>query len=248
MVAADLTAAAEVVELARPSSNRARRPSRRRRTGRRPGARLRPRPRRRRRRDGPLDARLRRPGRRSRPQITCAFVADAVGELASRLFGREATWGVEAGALDGARAVLRHLPRPGVPRLARRAGGLPPPRRRLRAGAGHLPPLRRGEAQADRRAHPPPQRRHPRGHHQRPRRDGRLRPVDPRGVRRLRQRRRVRVHRHGRRHRGAQPRAASAPAAALITRPEILTRALRHRRHRGAEAASGSPSSPPPRS
>jgi (2S)-methylsuccinyl-CoA dehydrogenase len=36
--------------------------------------------------------------------ITCAFVADAVGELASRLFGREATWGVDASALDGARA------------------------------------------------------------------------------------------------------------------------------------------------
>jgi len=35
--------------------------------------------------------------------ITCAFVADAVGEMASRLFGREATWGIEATALDGAR-------------------------------------------------------------------------------------------------------------------------------------------------
>ncbi len=36
--------------------------------------------------------------------ITCAFVADAVGELASRLFGREDVWGIEAGALDGARS------------------------------------------------------------------------------------------------------------------------------------------------
>src|SRR4051794_20190886 len=36
--------------------------------------------------------------------LTCAFVADAVGELASRLFGREGMWGVEPGALDGARA------------------------------------------------------------------------------------------------------------------------------------------------
>jgi (2S)-methylsuccinyl-CoA dehydrogenase len=35
--------------------------------------------------------------------ITCAFVADAVGELASRLFGREAVWGIDPGALDGAR-------------------------------------------------------------------------------------------------------------------------------------------------
>jgi (2S)-methylsuccinyl-CoA dehydrogenase len=36
--------------------------------------------------------------------LTCAFVADAVGELATRLFGREALWGVDPGALDGARA------------------------------------------------------------------------------------------------------------------------------------------------
>ena len=36
--------------------------------------------------------------------LTCAFVADAVGELASRLFGREATWGIAPDALDGARA------------------------------------------------------------------------------------------------------------------------------------------------
>ena len=36
--------------------------------------------------------------------ITCAFVADAVGELAARLFGREDVWGVDAGALDGARS------------------------------------------------------------------------------------------------------------------------------------------------
>jgi (2S)-methylsuccinyl-CoA dehydrogenase len=35
--------------------------------------------------------------------ITCAFVADAVGELAARLYGREDAWGVEPGALDGAR-------------------------------------------------------------------------------------------------------------------------------------------------
>jgi (2S)-methylsuccinyl-CoA dehydrogenase len=36
-------------------------------------------------------------------KITCAFVADAVGELASRLFGREDVWGIEPGALDAAR-------------------------------------------------------------------------------------------------------------------------------------------------
>jgi len=36
--------------------------------------------------------------------IACAFVADAVGELASRLFGREAIWGIDPTALDAARA------------------------------------------------------------------------------------------------------------------------------------------------
>ncbi len=36
-------------------------------------------------------------------RIACAFAADAVGELAAKLFGREAEWGVDASALDGAR-------------------------------------------------------------------------------------------------------------------------------------------------
>src|SRR3546814_3700002 len=35
--------------------------------------------------------------------IACAFVADAVGELATKLFGREAAWGVDPGVLDPAR-------------------------------------------------------------------------------------------------------------------------------------------------
>jgi (2S)-methylsuccinyl-CoA dehydrogenase len=39
-------------------------------------------------------------------RITCAFVADAVGDLAGRIFGQEATWGVEPGALDGTREFL----------------------------------------------------------------------------------------------------------------------------------------------
>ncbi|MGE3620522.1 MAG: acyl-CoA dehydrogenase family protein [Acidimicrobiia bacterium] len=38
--------------------------------------------------------------------LGCAFVADAVGELAAKLYGREATWGVEPDALDGARAFV----------------------------------------------------------------------------------------------------------------------------------------------
>jgi (2S)-methylsuccinyl-CoA dehydrogenase len=36
-------------------------------------------------------------------RIACAFAADAVGELAAKLFGREHEWGVEPGALEGAR-------------------------------------------------------------------------------------------------------------------------------------------------
>src|SRR3954452_25267622 len=32
--------------------------------------------------------------------MACAFVADAVAELAAKLFGREADWGVEADVLD----------------------------------------------------------------------------------------------------------------------------------------------------
>ena len=39
-------------------------------------------------------------------RITCAFVADAVGDLAGKIFGQEATWGVGPGALDGAREFL----------------------------------------------------------------------------------------------------------------------------------------------
>jgi (2S)-methylsuccinyl-CoA dehydrogenase len=36
-------------------------------------------------------------------RITCAFVADAVADLAAKLFGREAMWSVEPSALDRAR-------------------------------------------------------------------------------------------------------------------------------------------------
>jgi (2S)-methylsuccinyl-CoA dehydrogenase len=36
-------------------------------------------------------------------RITCAFAADAVADVASRLYGREAAWGVGAGDLDTAR-------------------------------------------------------------------------------------------------------------------------------------------------
>ena len=39
-------------------------------------------------------------------RITCAFVADAVHDLATKVFGREAEWGVAPGALDNTRAFL----------------------------------------------------------------------------------------------------------------------------------------------
>lgn len=39
-------------------------------------------------------------------RITVAFIADAVGELAGKLYAREAEWGVEQGALDSARSFV----------------------------------------------------------------------------------------------------------------------------------------------
>jgi (2S)-methylsuccinyl-CoA dehydrogenase len=38
--------------------------------------------------------------------ITCAFAAEAVADVAAKLYGREAAWGVEPTALDGARGVV----------------------------------------------------------------------------------------------------------------------------------------------
>ena len=141
--------------------------------------------------------------------VACAFIADAVAELAARLYGREAEWGVEPGALDRRQGLRRRLPGAGLPGRAGDPGrAAPPSRRGLRDGAGRLPPLRRREADVCRRAHPPPQRRHPRRPHRRAGRDGCLWAVGAGGVRRLRHRRRTRLHRDGRRHRGAVPRLA----------------------------------------
>jgi (2S)-methylsuccinyl-CoA dehydrogenase len=36
-------------------------------------------------------------------KLTCAYIADAIAELATKLFGREAEWGVDAAAFDEAR-------------------------------------------------------------------------------------------------------------------------------------------------
>src|SRR3954469_17787191 len=40
-------------------------------------------------------------------RMTCAFVADAVYDVATKILGREAQWGVEPGALDGALDFVR---------------------------------------------------------------------------------------------------------------------------------------------
>src|SRR3954447_15458107 len=39
-------------------------------------------------------------------RITCAFVADAVAELAAKVYGREASWGADEGALDSVRSFI----------------------------------------------------------------------------------------------------------------------------------------------
>ena len=48
--------------------------------------------------------------------LTCAFVAEALVDLATRVAGRESGWGVEPGWAAPAERVPRRLPRPGVPR------------------------------------------------------------------------------------------------------------------------------------
>jgi (2S)-methylsuccinyl-CoA dehydrogenase len=47
-------------------------------------------------------------------EITCAFGAEVIADLASRTFGREATWGVSPDALDAARAFLTAWREPSV--------------------------------------------------------------------------------------------------------------------------------------
>jgi (2S)-methylsuccinyl-CoA dehydrogenase len=46
--------------------------------------------------------------------ITCAFVAEAIADLAARLFGREDQWGVEPGALDRTRELVAAWREPSV--------------------------------------------------------------------------------------------------------------------------------------
>ena len=180
--------------------------------------------------------RSRRPGPRSttapratsRPRIACAFVADACADLAGRVLGREAAVGRRAGLGRAGGRLPR--PRTAIPAcLAALAGerGPAPPRRRLRAGPGDVPPLRRGARSGRVAEHiHRHQRRHPRGDHRRawPRwaasacRSPRSTAASPRAAR-------------------ATTWAWSSPprscrwgslgaGGSLITRPEILTRAL----------------------
>ena len=122
----------------------------------------------------------------------------------AKLFGREAEWGVEPGALDGARAVRRHLPRPrrSSPSLA----DTPGPRHldddfelvqdtfrrfaedKIRPVAEHV---HRDE------------RRHPRGDHLGLAEIGGFGLSVPEEYGGFAERRRERLPRHGRRHRGA---------------------------------------------
>ena len=156
----------------------------------------------------------------------------------ARTAGREATWGVERGL--GRRRSRRSLTAYRDPEfLASLADhrGTAPPRRRLRAGARDLPPLRRGAGPAPRRAHPPGQHRHPRGDHRRPGRDGRRSGMSvPEEYGGFATGGEARLHGHGRRHRGAvvglarRGRLAHHPARDPHPGP-------RPRRHRGAEAA-----------
>ena len=168
--------------------------------------------------------------------MACAFVADAVADLAAKICRPRGRVGHRARR-------PRRRPRLRAPPTATRRSS---PVAGRRPGPRHLDAdfelvqdtFRRfadDKIRPDRRAHPPRQRRHPRGHHLRPGRDGRLRPVDPRGVRRLQRGRRVRVHRHGRRHRGAVARLARRRRLADHPARDPHPRARRGR-HRGAEA------------
>ena len=139
--------------------------------------------------NGPGRPRLRRQGRRRGPH-----------RLRLRRRRRLTTWppGSSVGRPTSGRqrrtrspsrlARHRRLALPRLPGRARRRAGTAPSRRRLRAGAGHVPPLRRG---AD-----PPVAEHihrantdiPEEIIAGPGRDRDIRPVDPRGVRRVRRR------------------------------------------------------------
>ena len=166
------------------------------------------------------------PSATSKPQITCAFVADAVGELASRLFGREATWGIDAAALDGARSFCATYRDPAfLAGLAGQEG-----RRNLDDDFELVQDTFRRFA--DEKLTPIAEHIHrhnediPEDIISGPRRDGRLRALHPRGVRRLRRAAASPSTSAWSSPPRSCPGGRSARAGRLITRPEILTRAL----------------------
>ncbi len=168
-------------------------------------------------------------------RITCAFVADVVHDLASKLIGREQLWGVDPASLSPAHDfVVAYRDPDFVGSLADQAG----PRHlsddmemvqdTFRAFANnvvapHAEHVHRTNGDV------------PGGDHHRARRDRRVRPERARRLRRLQRGRRRRVHRDGRRDRGAEPgqprhrRLAHHPPRDPHPRP-------REGRHRGPEA------------
>ena len=245
----DLQEAAAVIEAAAGvvrkgiESLRAAGPGRGRRA---PGPRLRPRPRRGRGRDGPGDARLRRQGRRRGRASPAPSSPTPSPSWPPSCSAARPTWGVEPGALDGARAFVAHLPRPGVP--GRRSPTTTGPATstatsrwcRTRSAAS---PTRRSRPVAEHihRA----QRRHPRGDHRRARprwaRFGLSVPEEYGGF-----------------ASGGESeyigmvvateelsRGSLGVGGSLITRPEILTRALRRRAAPRSRSTSGCRSWPP---
>ena len=171
-----------------------------------------------------------------------AYVADAIADVATRIARPRRPRGAStpptlAPALPFVEAHRAPEFLDALGRAVREARHRPdPPLRRLRARRRHVPPLRRGQDPARRRARAPHERRRARGDHQRPRRARRLRPVGARGVRRLGDRRRAGLHRHGRRDRGAVARLARHRRLARHPPRDPHARAGRGR-HRGAEAA-----------
>ena len=93
--------------------------------------------------------------------IAAAFVADVVADLAGKVAGREALWGVEAGWAAPAAVFLESHRDPAVLAAARGPRGPAASGRGLRARARNLPPLCRGQGAPTRRARPPDQRGHP---------------------------------------------------------------------------------------
>ena len=155
--------------------------------------------------------------------------------------GRDEAWGVEPERARTGAAVRRRstaTPRSSSRSPTRCRSTAPAPRTSPTSSTSSATRFHRFAAdkiRPGRRAHPPRERRHPRGHHRGHGRARRLRPLGARGVRRVRGRRRVRLPRDVRRDRGAlvglARRGRRAHHPARDPHPGD-----REGRHRGAEA------------